>query len=142
MVVITGIIRDGRKSIAGITKYISGATVTYGSITTSSVDGFFQISSDVVESPMLTVSNMRFVTAPINLVSFGTKYDPNAKISGTVLDATSVSGNPDVTSLTVTNMGLVPNAFISSTITVTGGMDSGQVCYIISNTENAFKIKF
>jgi hypothetical protein len=142
LVIITGVIRDGWKSVEGITQYVNGATVTYGSTTTSSVDGFFQISSDVAESSILTIYKERFVTIPVSLISFGTKYDPDATISGTVLDATSVSGSTDVTSLTVTDMNLVPDAFISSTIRVTGGVDSGQICYIISNTENTFYVKF
>ena len=142
MVIITGVIRDGWKSVEGITQYVNGATVTYGSTTTSSVDGFFQISSDVAESSTLIISKERFITMPISLISFGTKYDPDATISGTVLDATSISGTTSVTSLQVTDMNLVPNAFISSTIEVTGGLNSGQVCYVISNTENSFKVQF
>lgn len=142
MVIITGIIRDGYKTIEGVTSYIDGATVTYGSVTTSSTVGFFRLSSSVVESTIISFSKERYISAPMNLVSFGTKYDPNAIISGTTLDATSVSGTTSVTSLTVTDMNLVPDAFISSTITVTGGLDSGQTCYVISNTENTFNVKF
>jgi precorrin isomerase len=142
MVIITGIIRDGKKDVDTLGHYINGASITYGSVTTSSVDGVFQISSNVVESTILSITKERYITVPINMVSFGVKYDPNILLSGTVLDATSVSGDTSVTTLSMAGMELISGAYTSSMISVVGGLNSGQICYVISNTEKSFNVKF
>jgi hypothetical protein len=59
-----------------------------------------------------------------------------------VLDATSVSGDTSVTTLSMAGMELISGAYTSSMISVVGGLNSGQICYVISNTEKSFNVKF
>lgn len=142
MVIIRGVVLDAKKSTDTSSYYINGASVTYGSVTTSSVDGFFEISSAVVDSTVVSISKERFASISMDLVSFGKKFDPNSCLSGTALEATSVSGQPGITTLTVVDTTLASGAYTSSAILVTGGINSGQTCYIISNTENSFNVGF
>jgi hypothetical protein len=142
MVIVCGVVRDAKLTTDTSTYYITGASIEYGNITTSSVDGFFSISSDVVSSTIVATTKDKYAASTMDIISFGTKYDPNTRLSGTVLDSTSVSGVVGITQLTVTISDMVPNTLVSSRITVTGGADSGQTCYVISNTKNSFRIKF
>lgn len=142
MVIITGTIRDGKKDVDTPGYYMNGAAVTYGSVTTSSVNGVFQISSDVADSTILSITKERYITVPINIVSFGVKYDPNTLLSGTVLDATSVSGDTTITTISLAGMELISGVYTSSMIFVVSGLNSGQICYVISNNDREFKVKF
>ena len=142
MVVIRGVVRDGKRSTSTSNYYINGASITYGGVTTSSAAGFFEISSDLLlNSTLISIAGDRFTSMPIDMVSFGKKFDPNSRISGTILDAVTLSGKTGVTVLNVLEP-VVSGAYISSAILVTGGMNSGQTCYILSNTENSFHVGF
>jgi hypothetical protein len=142
MVIITGVIRDGIRSTDDYIYYVSGATVGYGSVTTTSDNGVFQISSGVVDT-ILHVSKERYIPVDINMTFFGIRYDPNRLLSGSVLEVTPVSGDTSISTISIAGMDqLISGSYTSSMIYIANGLNSGQICYVISNTDRTFNVKF
>lgn len=142
MAIITGIIQDGQRSSEDEMHYMDGATITCGSAVTSSINGVFWISSTVTEATVLTIFKERSISESISMTSSEVIYRPNILLSGSVIAATVASGDIYTTTVSIFGMDLISGMYTSSTIAVTGGLNSGQICYVISNTDNSLNVKF
>jgi hypothetical protein len=141
MVILRGIVRDGKKSTQIVDAYISGAVLSqgvgWGTVTTDGSGAFY--TSANVYLDLLAVDAENYKNSTISVAKFATHYDGRVVISGSLTQTVYIDGLNRVYLMDSTQ-NFVPGVLSGRVVTIMEGIDDGKTAVINGNTDKSISL--
>jgi hypothetical protein len=138
MVILQGIVRDGKKSTDSVNAGISGAILSqgvgWGTVTTNGSGAFYTSANTTLD--LLAVDAGDYKNSTISVPVFATHYDGRVVVSGSLTQDVYIDTGGKVY-IADSTKNFVPDFLSGRLLTIMGGVDDGKTAVIIGNTDKA-----
>jgi hypothetical protein len=141
MVILRGIVRDGKKSTVNEDVVISGAVLSqgggWGAVVTDGSGAFYTSANTALD--LLAVDAAEYKNSTISIPVFATHYDGRIVISGSLTQNVYIDVENKVY-IEDSVQNLVPDSLSGRVLTIMEGIDDGKTAVIIGNTDKVISL--